>query len=84
MKEYIMNLFKKPLVKKIWHEDGELYLHARCRSGLFYMPIKGGKQYSYWLACWVITCNAGLRNKGETIYRLMDIKDEPPHRPGEN
>jgi len=72
---------EKPLVKRIWYDEkrGEIFIHTNCRSGLFYLPIKKGEQYAYWLAdVWQIE---GLP-KNETIYRLMEIKSEPPTQHG--
>ena len=64
-----------PLVNKIWFEDGEIYIHTNCRSGMFYLPIKKGEEYIYFLADIERTDKLP---KGETIYTLTDIKDKSP------
>ena len=67
---------KKPLIKRIWYDEkiGEIFIHTNCRSGLFYLPIKKGEQYTYWVVD--MKQIEGLP-KNETIYRLMEIKNEP-------
>jgi len=74
---------QKPLVKRIWYDEtkGQIFIHTNCRSGLFYLPVQGGEQYSYWLAdMWEIEENK--LPKTETIYRLMDIKKDAPKKHG--
>ena len=74
---------QKPLVKRIWYDEkkGQIFIHTNCRSGLFYLPVKGGEQYSCWLADMFEISEKKLP-KTETIYRLMDIKTEAPAKHG--
>ncbi len=66
------------LIKKIWYDEksGQIFLHAKCRSGVFRLPILEGEKNSYWVAnIFKTECEKKLP-KTETIYHLKFIEDK--------
>lgn len=74
---HIFNIDSK--INKIWYEDGEIYIHTNCRSGLFYLPIQKGELYAYFFVDIMRVMNNELP-KDETIYMLTDIRDKKIHK----
>lgn len=63
-------------IKRTWYQDGELFIHTNCRSGLFHAPIDYGKKFAYFL---VDIRETDALPSNETIYRLMDIITAEEH-----
>ena len=56
-------------IKRIWYEEGNLYIHVKVRSGLFYLELEDGRRLDF-LADIVKTKTLP---KDETIYYFKNL-----------